>query len=156
MTMRDKDIASLLPQSGAMMLLREVVMHDARRIECRADSHRDRSHPLAHDELLPIHAGIEYAAQAMAAHFALSNVGGTGAAMIGLLGALRDVSWTVERLDDIATSLTIVAERLARDAAGSIYAFSVSTDDRMLLHGRATVVQRYISQQVIDIDGAIT
>ncbi|HVE51423.1 MAG TPA: hypothetical protein VNG69_17615 [Casimicrobiaceae bacterium] len=139
---RNIDVATLLPQAGAMVLLREIVMHDAKRIECRADSHRDPHHPLAQSGMLPIFAGVEYAAQAMAAHFALCDADGEGAATIGLLGALRDVSWTVDRLDDIATSLTIVAERLASDASGSIYAFSVSTGGQALLRGRATVVQR--------------
>lgn len=142
MNARNADVATLLPQSGAMVLLGEIIAHDAQRIECRADSHRNPDHPLAQAGTLPIFAGVEYAAQAMAAHFALCDAEGEGAATIGLLGALRDVSWTVERLDNIATPLTIVAERLARDAGGSIYAFSVSTGGQALLQGRATVVQR--------------
>ncbi len=136
-------IAKLLPQAGAMVLLDEVVSHDERRIACRANSHRDPSNPLVHDGTLPVWAGIEYAAQAMAAHFSLS-ADVRGETTIGLLGGLRDVVCEVSRLDDVASPLIVEAERLSHDAAGSIYGFRVSAEDdrRTLLHGRATVVQQ--------------
>ena len=136
-------IADLLPQSGAMVLLDEVLTFDERTIACRAVSHRGTGHPLALDGVLPCWAGIEYAAQAMAAHFSLSSHSG-GAATIGLLGALRDVVCLVERLDDVESPLRIEAERLSQDVAGSIYAFRITAevDSRVLLEGRATVVQK--------------
>jgi predicted hotdog family 3-hydroxylacyl-ACP dehydratase len=136
-------IAKLLPQAGAMVLLDEVVSHDERRIVCRANSHRDPSNPLMHDGALPVWAGIEYAAQAMAAHFSLS-ADVRGETTIGLLGGLRDVVCEVSRLDDTASLLIVEAERLSHDAAGSIYGFRVSAEDdrRTLLQGRATVVQQ--------------
>lgn len=136
-------IAKLLPQHGAMVLLDEVVSHDERRIACRASSHRDPANPLVDEGTLPVWAGIEYAAQAMAAHFCLS-AGVTGAATIGLLGGLRDVVCEASRLDDVDSPLIVEAERLSHDAAGSIYGFRVSAenDGRLLLHGRATVVQQ--------------
>jgi predicted hotdog family 3-hydroxylacyl-ACP dehydratase len=136
-------IAKLLPQTGAMVLLDEVVSHDERRIACRAISHRDTANPLAHDGTLPVWAGVEYAAQAMAAHFCLTaNV--RGDATIGLLGGLRDVMCEASRLDDVASPLLVEAERLSCDTAGSIYGFRVSAEDdgRPLLRGRATVVQQ--------------
>jgi predicted hotdog family 3-hydroxylacyl-ACP dehydratase len=136
-------VAGLVPQAGAMVLLDEVIEHDAERIVCRATSHRDPAHPLARAGMLPAWAGIEYAAQAMAAHFALaSNV--SGAATVGLLGGLRDVVCTVVRLDDVAGALRIEARRLSHDPAGSIYAFTLTaeSDGRLLMRGRATVVQR--------------
>ena len=136
-------IEALVPQSGAMLLLHEIVAHDERRITCRALSHRDPGNPLAHEGRLPVWAGIEYAAQAMAAHFGL-GAGVPGDVALGLLGGLRDVACEVERLDDIASPLLVFAERLSHDPAGSIYAFSVTaeSDGRPLLKGRATVVQR--------------
>lgn len=136
------DIAKLLPQAGAMVLLDAVVAHDERRIACRASSHRDPANPLVHDGTLPVWAGIEYAAQAMAAHFCLT-AGVRGEATIGLLGGLRDVVCSAARLDDVAAPLIVEAERLSHDAAGSIYGFRVCAGDdgRPLLHGRATVVQ---------------
>lgn len=136
-------IESLLPQAGAMVLLDEVVAHDERRISCRASSHRDPANPLVHEGVLPAWAAIEYAAQAMAAHFTI-RAGAAGGATIGLLGGLRDVVCEVERLDDIDATLLVEAERLSHDVAGSIYAFRVlvEADRRMLVQGRATVVQQ--------------
>ena len=136
-------IGDLLPQRGAMVLLDEVVAHDERTIVCRARSHRNAGHPLARGGILPAWAGIEYAAQAMAAHFSLTT-GRGGDMTMGLLGALRDVVCSVERLDDVASPLRIGAERLSFDTAGSIYAFRITAEDdgRTLVQGRATVVQR--------------
>ena len=136
-------IGDLLPQRGAMVLLDEVVTHDERSIVCRAHSHRNASHPLAGGGVLPAWAGIEYAAQAMAAHFSLTT-GSAGGMTMGLLGALRDVVCSVDRLDDVASVLRIGAERLSHDTAGSIYAFRITAEDdgRTLVQGRATVVQR--------------
>jgi predicted hotdog family 3-hydroxylacyl-ACP dehydratase len=136
-------IAKLLPQGGAMVLLDEVVSYDERRIVCRASSHRDPANPLAHEGTLPVWAGVEYAAQAMAAHFSLS-ADVRGETTTGLLGGLRDVVCEVSRLDDVASALIVAAERLSHDTAGSIYGFRVSAEDdgRPLLHGRATVLQQ--------------
>ena len=136
-------IASLLPQSGAMVLLDAVVAHDQRQIACRARSHRDPGNPLVHEGVLPAWAAVEYAAQAMAAHFSLC-AGAAGGATIGLLGGLRNVECEVVRLDDVDGTLLVEAERLSHDTAGSIYAFRVmvESDRRMLVQGRATVVQR--------------
>lgn len=137
------DVATLLPQAGAMVLIDAVVRHDERHIACRAHSHRDSANPLARDGALPIWAGIEYAAQAMAAHFAL-QAGVSGTATVGLLGGLRDVVCAVERLDDIESPLLVTAERLSHDRAGSIYAFTLTAElsGRELMRGRATVVQQ--------------
>jgi predicted hotdog family 3-hydroxylacyl-ACP dehydratase len=136
------DIAPLVPHTGAMVLLEEIVAHDERHIRCRARSHRDPANPLARDGTLPVFAGIEYAAQAMAAHFGLT-AGIAGKATIGLLGALRDVACKVARLDDVDEPLVIVCERLSHDRAGSIYAFEIGTEEGPpLVSGRATVVQR--------------
>ena len=136
-------VATLLPQRGAMVLLDAIVSSDERRIVCRAVSHRDPGNPLAEQGTLPVWAGIEYAAQAMAAHFSLT-AGISGEASMGLLGALRDVVCETTRLDDVESPLEIEAERLSHDAAGSIYRFRVSaeSDRRLLLSGRATVIQQ--------------
>lgn len=137
-----RNVAELLPQSGAMVLLDAIVAFDERRIDCRAVSHTDPANPLARDGVLSVWAGIEYAAQAMAAHFALSQPNGH-AARIGLLGALRDVACSVTRLDDVRSPMTVAAERLTSGAEGSIYAFVLTAGDGCeLMRGRATVVQK--------------
>jgi predicted hotdog family 3-hydroxylacyl-ACP dehydratase len=58
----------------------------------------------------------------------------------GVIASVREISWSVERLDDIATPLTIDAEKLAGDGASALYAFGVSADDRLLINGRASVL----------------
>jgi predicted hotdog family 3-hydroxylacyl-ACP dehydratase len=140
-------IADLVPQSGAMVLIDEITSHDERTLTCRARSHARPDHPLAHRGMLPVWAGVEYAAQAMAAHFTLQSRF-AGRPTLGLLGALRDVRASVTRLDDVRGPLFVAVERLSRDAAGSIYAFSLAAGDgsRELLRGRATVVQREAEQ----------
>jgi len=137
------DVASLLPHRGAMVLLDEVVAFDASTIRCRTRSHRRGDHPLAFEGVLPAWAGVEYGAQAMAAHFSLS-AGAGGAMTTGLLGGLRDVVCTVGRLDDVTSPLRIDATRLSNDRSGSIYAFRIAAedDDRVLVEGRATVIQQ--------------
>lgn len=135
--------ATLIPHAGAMVLLDEVVACDEQGIRCRTHSHRDPANPLTVDGVLPIWAGIEYAAQAMAAHFAL-QAGAQGAATSGLFGGLRDVICAAVRLDDVDSPLVVAASRVSFDPAGSIYDFTVTAEasGRELLRGRATVVQK--------------
>jgi predicted hotdog family 3-hydroxylacyl-ACP dehydratase len=136
------DPAAWLPQAGAMVLLDEVVFRDDARIECRATSHRRADHPLAHGGHLPVWAGIEYAAQAVALHRALGNAA-PRRPRVGFLGALRDVVCAVERLDDAGDVLVIAATKLFADSTGAVYGFAVRAACReaTLLSGRATVVQ---------------
>lgn len=65
-------IERLLPHRGAMCLLDEVIEWAPRSIRCAASSHRDPANPLRGPLGLSSMAGIEYGAQAMALHGALS------------------------------------------------------------------------------------
>ena len=129
-------ISQLVPQQGPMCLLAGVERYDAASIVCRAESHREPHNPLRRAERLPALAGIEYAAQALAAHCALLG-GGPGR---GLLAGVRQVSLNVERLDDIEGALSVRAERLVADGRHLLYAFAVQADARVLLAGRIAVV----------------
>ena len=131
-------IERLIPHQGAMCLLHEVLEADAERILCRAVNHRDPAHPLREQSLLPALCGIEYAAQAMAVHGAIT---GGGAARAGVLAVLRNVAVRVERLDDIAADLLVAARKLGGAAGGLIYEFELHAGSRELLRGRATVIQ---------------
>lgn len=134
--MTSVEIAQLVPQQGPMCLLSSVVQHDAASIVCDAVSHRDARNPLRHVDRLPALAGIEYAAQALAAHCALLG----GAAGRGLLAGVREVALQVERLDDIEEPLQVRAERLVADGRHLLYAFSVKAGTRLLVSGRVAVV----------------
>ena len=133
------EIAALIPHDGAMCLLDEVVCWDGSHILCRSGSHRREDHPLARDGQLPSICGVEYAAQAMAVHGALSGTGGTTAAS-GYLASLRDVACHVARLDRLEGDLEIEAEQLLGEAGRVIYRFAIHCDGRPVLSGRAAVV----------------
>ena len=129
-----------IPHGGGMCLLDEVVEWDARHIRCRSGTHRLPDHPLRSQGRIGIACGIEYAAQTMAVHAAVT--GGTAGARpeSGFLAGVRDVRFEVPRLDDIETDLMCDAALVAGDRASALYEFALWSDARRLLSGRATVV----------------
>jgi predicted hotdog family 3-hydroxylacyl-ACP dehydratase len=146
-----------IPHHGRMCLLDEVVDWDAHHIRCCSGTHRLPDHPLRSNGRLGIACGIEYAAQAMAAHGALAGgalaggavAGGTVATgtvagktrpAAGFLAGLRDVRLYVLRLDDIETDLICEAVLVAGDRSTAMYEFALWSEARRLLSGRATVV----------------
>jgi predicted hotdog family 3-hydroxylacyl-ACP dehydratase len=133
-------LAAHLPHQGAMSLLDEIVRWDATTLVARAGRHGDTGHPLRRGAELPITAGIEYGAQAAAAHGAL--MAGSASSQAGFLASVRDVTFHARRLDDIPGPLEIVAEQLASGAAGVMYRFEVSAAARRLVEGRVTVAFR--------------
>jgi predicted hotdog family 3-hydroxylacyl-ACP dehydratase len=135
-----------------MCLLDEVLSWDATRIRCRSSSHRAVDNPLRAHGRLGAACGIEYAAQAMAVHGALiaasaplastmstslrSSIGDA----VGYLASVRNVVLFVERLDDLAADLIAGAERITGDGRTVLYEFAVSSAERPLLRGRASIV----------------
>src|SRR4029453_19855 len=68
------EIRTLIPHSGLMCLLDEVVQWDDQSIACISNTHRDPANPLRrHGRLSAIHA-FEYGAQAAAIHGARRGV----------------------------------------------------------------------------------
>ena len=132
-------LSAHLPHQGSMCLLDAVTGWDAQRIRCTASSHRRADNPLRAHDRLGAACGIEYAAQAMAAHGALLAAAGS-APRAGYLASVRGVDLHAARLDDIGADLDVEAERLSGDDNTILYGFSVSAGDRLLLSGRATVV----------------
>jgi predicted hotdog family 3-hydroxylacyl-ACP dehydratase len=132
-------IAAHIPHSGAMCLLDSVDAWDDSHIRCSASSHRDPLNPLRSRGQLAVVCGIEYAAQAMAAHGAL--LGATEARpRAGFLASVRGIEAHVERLDDCAAPLTIEAERISGAGHTVLYGFTLRCLEQVLLTGRATVV----------------
>lgn len=128
-----------IPHQGGMCLLDAVLDWDEQHIRCRAGSHRDAGNPLRYAGRLGAACGVEYAAQAMAAHgAALAESGSRPRA--GYLASVRGVEWSVSRLDDIAADLLIEAERLSGDENNILYSFTVGDGTRTLLSGRAAVI----------------
>jgi len=128
-----------LPHQGSMCLLDAVTDWDAQHIRCTASSHRRADNPLRAHDRLGAACGIEYAAQAMAAHGALLAAAGD-APRTGYLASVRSVELQVARLDDIAADLDVDAERLSGDGNTILYGFRVSAAGSELLSGRAAVI----------------
>src|SRR5690606_24387725 len=119
-----QEIALRIPHAGAMCLLERVVAWDRGEIRCEALSHRDPANPLRRHGRLPVSAGIEYAAQAMAVHGALLEPP-AGAPRRGFLAVLSQVTWQVPRLDDQPGPLQVAAFRQTVIAGGTSYDFEV-------------------------------
>jgi predicted hotdog family 3-hydroxylacyl-ACP dehydratase len=136
----DRDwIERHIPHHGRMCLLDEVVEWDARHIVCRSGSHRAADHPLLSHGRLGIVCGVEYAAQAMAVHGALTATADAAPAA-GFLASLREVRLEATRLDDLEQELECEASLLAGDGGSALYEFALSSAGRRLIGGRATVV----------------
>lgn len=144
----DRDwLLAHIPHQGGMCLLDQIDAWDGERIRCTASSHRALDNPLRAHGRLGAACGIEYAAQAMAAHGGLLAAGAAVAdksprnsPRSGYLASVRGVELHVARLDDIAADLRVEAERLSGDDNTVLYGFSVAAGERVLLNGRAIVV----------------
>lgn len=136
------DIPSLIPHQRKMCLLEAVVSWDEIRIRCRATDHRNPQHPLRGESGLLAVCGVEYAAQAIAVHGGLiaANNQAFRAPAGGYLANAKEVTWTVDRLDDIEAELIVDAEQLISEGGRSIYSFSVSAGGDALVQGRVAVV----------------
>lgn len=132
-------IAAHIPHQGEMCLLDAVVEWSDAAIACRAVSHADPANPLRAGGRLGAATGIEYAAQAMAVHGALT-AGADAPPRQGYLTSVRSVTLHADRLDDVAGPLDVRAERLSGDGNHVLYQFSVDHAGRCLLEGRAAVV----------------
>ncbi|WP_245549273.1 3-hydroxylacyl-ACP dehydratase [Noviherbaspirillum massiliense] len=122
-----------------MCLLDAVEEWSDEHVRCRASSHRAADNPLrAHDRLAAA-CGIEYAAQAMAVHGALTAQQ-DARPRAGFLASLRGVKLHVGRLDNIAADLMIEVRRFSGDGNNVLYDFSILSEGRMLLEGRAAVI----------------
>jgi len=136
----DRDwLLAHIPHQGSMCLLDQVDAWGSERIRCTASSHRAADNPLRAHGRLGVACGIEYAAQAMAAHGGLLAATDTSP-RAGYLTSVRGVELHVARLDDIEADLSVAAERLSGDDNIVLYGFSVSAGERVLLNGRAIVV----------------
>ena len=121
-----------------MCLLEQVLEWDADSIVCRAASHRDPANPLRSAGGLAAIAGVEYAAQAVAAHRGLTQK--KPSPNLGYLASLRDVVCAVERLDQEDGDLTVCATRVAAEGGRLLYDFRIEAGGRELLEGRLSVV----------------
>jgi predicted hotdog family 3-hydroxylacyl-ACP dehydratase len=139
MLMDKAEIRARIPHAGAMCLLDGVLSCDDNRIGCTTGTHRAAHNPLRRDGRLHAICGVEYAAQAMALHGALSG-GAQGPPRAGHLASVRDVRCCVAYLDTIEGDLLVEAERLLDEGSRAIYQFALHGGGRELMSGRAAVV----------------
>lgn len=132
-------IATLIPHAGRMCLLDDIVSWNDETICCRSSQHRALDNPLRQGGRLGIFAGIEFAAQAMAAHGRLAGAI-SERPRAGFIASLRSVVCRCERLDQLDDDIVITATKLMGEGAQVMYAFTVACRDEELLAGRATVV----------------
>ena len=132
-------IEALIPHAGTMCLLSTAERYDDEAIVCTATSHRDARNPLRRGDHLHAVCALEYAAQAMALHGALTAPDARRSPG-GLLAVARDLVLHRERLDDCGEVLTIEARRVMGEANRVIYEFSVTDAGKPVAQGRAAVV----------------
>ena len=134
-----EEICRLLPHGASMCLLDTVEEWDEAKIRCRTSTHQDPGNPLRFRGQLSVAAGLEYAAQAMGVHVALLDPNRSVEGQVGFVGSLRDVTFAVERLDDIVSRLTISATRMVEGDNSYMYRFIVDHDGRAIIEGRASI-----------------
>lgn len=132
-------IAAHIPHQGNMCLLDHVEEWDEQHLLCRAVSHRAADNPLRSHGRLASCCGIEYAAQAMAVHGALSAPE-QARPRLGFLASVRGTTLHADRLDDIGGDLLVRVQRFSGDGNNVLYDFSIRGDGRLLLEGRAAVI----------------
>lgn len=138
--MKDHEwLESHLPHKGDMCLLEQVVSWDDDQINCMATSHLDPQNPLSRNGKLCASAGIEYAAQAMAAHGCLM-LGGNETARQGYIASVRNVEFRTDTLNALGPMLDVNAKRIFGDNDNVIYEFTVSDGVAPKVTGRATVI----------------
>ncbi|HEX7370881.1 MAG TPA: phosphotransferase [Rhodanobacteraceae bacterium] len=134
------DWEHLIPHTGTMCVLDDVVEWDATRLHARSTSHLSADNPLRADGQLHAVNLCEYAAQAMAVHGALREREAGGLARPGFLVALREVELAVEYVDGLPGALQVHVECLLAMADSLQYAFRVEHAGRVLATGRAAVM----------------
>ncbi len=136
-----REIRGLIPHSGSMCLLEDVVSWDERTATILTRSHAAPGNPLRRNGRLSAICLCEYGAQAMAAHGALVGRATGQVAVPGVLVSLRDVELAVTTVESLPRELRVEVERLAGGSAGLQYRFSVSHAGVELVRGRAAVIE---------------
>ena len=154
MRLNRPDIARLIPHAGRMALLDGVLDWTAETLRARAGTHRAPDNPLRRAGRLSVLAGIEYAAQAAAVHGALltadamrndevqSAADGVNPGIQprpGVLALVREVRWTVDRLDAVAGDLDIHVSLLTAQTDSTLYDFRLAAAGADLLGGRLAI-----------------
>jgi len=140
------ELRTLIPHSGLMCLLDEVIRWNDRSIVCITNTHRDPANPLRRGGRLSVVHAFEYGAQAAAVHGGLRARAAGATAPPGYLAALRNARLHATRLDDIDGALQIFASRLFGDDANTVYECRVSAGKTVIAEGRVTIILRRMTK----------
>ncbi|MCU7906275.1 MAG: 3-hydroxylacyl-ACP dehydratase [Candidatus Thiodiazotropha sp. (ex Epidulcina cf. delphinae)] len=135
-----RELHQLLPHTGSMCLIDQVIRCDETTIECLSESHTKGDNPLRNDDQLSAVHAAEYAAQAMALHGGLLAQRTGQRQPGGYLVSLRGVTLHASRLDTLHSTLVIHATQLLADRGNMLYHFTVSTNEMPVAEGRAAVI----------------
>lgn len=142
-----EDLRRLIPHSGPMCLVDSVLGWTETDILCATACHRDPQNPLMTGETLPAICGLELAAQAIAAHIALTSPQSSQGCAIGVLGAVTNVELYVPSLETIAGDLEIRGTCLHAQQTAFIYQFLLSGEGQRLIAGRASIFIQQVASQ---------
>ena len=134
------EIAVRVPHGGTMCLLYALHESSDTHLLCSATSHHAADNPLRSASGLLSCIAIEYAAQAMALHGAMTAAA-DARPQGGRLASVRGVKLHVPRLDTIDGPLFVHVERMAGDVRQAMYQFTLHDEQHnTLVYGRATVL----------------
>jgi predicted hotdog family 3-hydroxylacyl-ACP dehydratase len=136
------EIRTLIPHTGSMCLLDNVINWDDESIVCFTNTHRDPANSLRRDGRLSALHALEYGAQAAAVHGGLRARAAGATAPPCYLAALRDAHLHVAHLDDLASPLEVRAQRLFGEAGNTIYKCAISAGGISVAEGRVTIMLR--------------
>jgi predicted hotdog family 3-hydroxylacyl-ACP dehydratase len=136
------EIRTLIPHAGTMCLLDNVTDWDDKSIVCTTSTHRDKTNPLRSYGRLSSLNALEYGAQAVAIHGGLRARAAGTTAPACYLAALRDAHLYVDRLDDLASSLEVRAQRLFGDSGNTVYQCAISARGTLVAEGRVSIMLR--------------
>lgn len=130
-----QEIARLLPHSGKMCLLQQVIQTDEQSLTALASSHLEKDNPLRIDGKISSINGIEYAAQAMAVHGSLR----CGTIASGYIATVRNIQLHRPYLPEATAPLQIKVQQLMSNDNGFTYEFSLSSQQQAVISGKITV-----------------
>lgn len=138
--MNREEMAQWLPHGRRLVLLEQLLHHDAVSLTVTGRAVNDPDHPLKNSMgCVPVSAGLEYASQAMALHCALSGGDDAGSPRRGYLIKVRDLSWQTTVLEPTHPPLLIqIFLETAGDDLG-LYRFTIEDGAQVLMGGRLTV-----------------
>jgi predicted hotdog family 3-hydroxylacyl-ACP dehydratase len=120
------DIAELIPHSGCMVLLDRIIAFDEHGLSAELTVRNDGL--LGDDKTVPAYVGIEYMAQAVAAHTGIQAKLAGEPIKIGFLLGTRRYTSTVGRFA-VGTMLTIQVTKIIQDNELSVFDCKIHATD---------------------------